>query len=149
MAKRILVPLDESAESEAVVPLVAEMARSGGASVRLLHVAPIPGNVVDDDGRVRAYSDQEARRLEVDALDYLRTVELMLDGVPVECSVRFGDPFHEILLEADAFDADLIALTARRRRAVGRVFRLGVARRIFRRARTPVLVFRSALEAAA
>lgn len=149
MPKRILVPLDESSESEAVVPLVADMARSGGASVRLLHVAPNPRNLVDDEGRALAYADQEARRLEVEALDYLRAVELHLDGVAVECVVRFGDPVREILSEADAFDADLIALTARPRRAVGRVFRLGVARRVFRRARTPIVVFRSALEMAA
>jgi len=29
--------------------------------------------------------------------------------------VRFGEPVPEILLEAEDFDADLIAMTARRR----------------------------------
>lgn len=149
MAKRILVPLDQSTESEAVVELVAQMARGGGASVRLLHVAPSPRNLVDVEGRVLAYADQEATRLEVEALDYLRAVEVQLDGVPVEYAVRFGDPLREILLEADAFGADLIAVTARARRGIGLVIRRGVARRIFRRARVPVLVFRSALEEAA
>ena len=146
MAKRILVPLDQSTESEVVVALVADMARSSGASVRLLHVAPSPRNLVDEEGRVLAYADQETTRLEVEALDYLRAVEVQLDGVPVECAVRFGDPPREILAEADAFGADLIAVTARARRAIGKVFRLGVARRIFRRAEVPVLVYRAALE---
>ncbi|PYN05671.1 MAG: universal stress protein, partial [Candidatus Rokuibacteriota bacterium] len=41
MAKRILVPLDQSPPAEAVLPLVGEVARGGGATVRLLHVAPI------------------------------------------------------------------------------------------------------------
>ena len=44
MVRRILVPLDGSAESEAVLPPVAELARAEGAAVRLLHVtAPVEG----------------------------------------------------------------------------------------------------------
>jgi nucleotide-binding universal stress UspA family protein len=39
MAKRILVPLDQSVTAEMVVPLVADAARGGGGTVRLLHVA--------------------------------------------------------------------------------------------------------------
>ena len=31
--------------------------------------------------------------------------------MPVESVVRFGDPAEEIVREADAFDADLIAVT--------------------------------------
>lgn len=149
MAKRILVPLDQSAEAEAVVDLVADMARSSGATVRLLHVAPSPRNLVDEERRVLAYADQEATRLGVEALDYLRAVEVQLGGVPVECAVRFGDPLREILLEADAFGADLIAVTARARPPIGRIFRRDVARRVFRQAQVPVLIFRAALEVAA
>jgi hypothetical protein len=55
MAKRILVPLERTLESEAVVLL----ARDAGASVKLLHVAAVPEPVVDDDGRVLSYADQE------------------------------------------------------------------------------------------
>ena len=149
MAKRILVPLDQSVEAEVVVELVADLARSSGATVRLLHVAPNPRNLVDEERRVLAYADQEAKRLEVEALDYLRTVELQLDDAPVEFAVRFGDPLREILREADAFGADLIAVTARPRRPIGRVFRRGVARRVFRRAPVPVVIFRAALEVTA
>lgn len=55
-----------------------------------------------------AFVDQEFERLETEGLDYLRAIEAKLDGVPVECVVRFGDPVEEILREADAFGADLI-----------------------------------------
>lgn len=146
MAKRILVPLDQSGEAEVVLELVADLARSSGATVRLLHVAPSPRNLVDEEHRVLAYADQEAARLGVEALDYLRAVEVHLGGVPVECAVRFGDPLREILLDADAFGADLIAVTARPRRPLGRVFRRGLARRLFGRARAAVMVFRPDLE---
>ena len=40
MAKRILVPLDRSEASRSVLPMVADMARGSGGTVRLLHVAP-------------------------------------------------------------------------------------------------------------
>src|SRR3970040_970982 len=62
MAKRILVPLDETPAAQSVTEVVAEMARGGGATVRLLRVAPEPGNVMSG-GDVVAYVDQEAARL--------------------------------------------------------------------------------------
>jgi nucleotide-binding universal stress UspA family protein len=92
MAKRILVPLDMSATAEAVVPVVADLARGSGAAVRLLHVAPLPENQVDHRGRVVAYTSQEMARLEAEALDYLRSIEIMLGDLPVESIVRFGAP---------------------------------------------------------
>lgn len=64
MAKRILVPLDQSPVAESVVPLVADLARGSGATVRLLHVAPVPGNLVSKEGRIVAYADQEMQRIE-------------------------------------------------------------------------------------
>lgn len=144
MAKRILVALDQSGESESVLPLVADAARGGGATVRLLHVVPIPGNVVDEEGHVVAYADQETARLEAESLDYLRTQELAFDGIPVESTIRFGDPVREILLEAEMFGADLIALTARRRHSLSRLVIGGTTERVCGRTDTAVLVFRPA-----
>ena len=143
MAKRILVPLDRSPVAESVLPLVADLARSGGAAVRLLHVAPVPELQVDEDGRVITYADQEPARLEAEGVDYLQTVELQFDGVPVECAVRFGDPVEEILLEADAFGADLIAVTTAGRSGIKRTVLGSVAEQVFRKAEGPVLLFRA------
>src|SRR6266581_1165179 len=112
--KRILVPLDLKTEPDAIARVVADAARGAGATVRLLHVVPVPDAVMDVEGRVLSYADQEAARLEADALDYLRFIGILLDGIPVESVVRFGDPAEEILAEADAFGADLIALTTAR-----------------------------------
>lgn len=81
MAKRILVPLDETVQAESVLDMVADMARGAGATVRLLHVAPAPDNVVSD-GRVVAYADQEGARLENEGLDYLRPVEVRMNASP-------------------------------------------------------------------
>ena len=136
--KRILVPLDLTTEPDAVTRVVADAARGAGASVRLLHVAPVPDAVVDINGRIVAYADQESARLEAEALDYLRTIEIALDDVPVESVVRFGDPAEEILREADEFGADLIALTTPRGTGL-RCFG-GTAARVWRRADAAVML---------
>jgi len=115
------------------------MARSNGATVRLLHVAPIPRERVTDDGRLVAYASQEMERIEFDRREYLKTAEAELEGVPVESVVRFGSPSREIILEADAFGADLIAVTARRRGWFRRMLG-GVVAKLFRRSDVPVLL---------
>jgi nucleotide-binding universal stress UspA family protein len=143
VAKRILVPLDQSLTAEAVIPLVADAARGGGATVRLLHVAPAPRAQTGMDGRGLAGVDQENEGLESEGLDYLRMVEARLDGVSVECAVRFGDPCAEILREAAAFGADLIAVTTAGRGGRPRVALGSVAEQVFRRAEIPVVLFHS------
>jgi len=140
--KRIVVPLDASPVAESVLPVVADLARAGGGSIRLLRVEPLPDNCVDADGRVVAYADQEMARLEAEGLDYLRTVAARLGGIPIESCVRFGDPLTEILKEADAFNADLIAVTTAGRSGLGRTVLGSVAERVFRKAETPVLLYR-------
>jgi len=140
--KRIVVPLDASPVAESVLPVVADLARAGGASIRLLRVEPLPNNCVDSDGRVVAYADQEMARLEAEGLDYLKTITARLGGIPIELCVRFGDPLTEILKEADAFDADLIAVTTAGRSGLGRTVLGSVAERVFRKAETPVLLYR-------
>jgi nucleotide-binding universal stress UspA family protein len=148
MAKRILVPLDQSVAAEMVVPLVADAARGGGGTVRLLHVAPLPGPRVTTDGRVLAYADQEMKRLEAEGLDYLHTVEVYFDGAPVESVVRFGDPVVGILGEAEAFGADLIAVTTVGRSGLRRVALGSVAEQVFRKADVAVMLYHASRDVA-
>ena len=51
--------------------------------------------------------------------------------------MRFGEPVEEILHEAEAFDADLIALTTAPRSLMGRVLAPGVSERVLRAASIP------------
>jgi nucleotide-binding universal stress UspA family protein len=140
MAKRILAPIDAREHSERVVPVVAAMAREMGSTVRLLRVFPVPERVVDQYGRTVAYVDQEMERLTARGLDDLHTAEAALEGVPVETVVRFGEPADEILLEAEAFGADLIALTTPHRGRVQRLLAPGVAERVAGATPVPTLV---------
>ena len=137
MAKRILVPVDGDAEH--VVPIVAALAHGSGATVRLLRVMQEPELHMGPYGRVIAYADQEMASLESRGLADLDVVKSQLGGIPVETVVRFGDPANEIALEAETFDADLIAVSSAHRGPFDRILGRDVAARTIRRATVPVL----------
>lgn len=140
MVKRILTPIDGSERTDAIVPVVAALARGAGSTVRLLKVFPIPELVTDESGRTIAYADQEMARLTAQGLDELAHIEAELEGVPVERVVRFGEPAEEIQLEAEAFNADLVTVTTTRRRRLSRALVPDVAERVTRDATVPTLV---------
>ena len=145
MAKRILVPLDHDTEQPAILALVADLARGAGASVKLLHVEPVPANVDGPDGRVVAYSDQEMDRMEREWLASLRAVDPLLEGVAAERAVRFGGVVDEIMAEIESFDADLVVMATTCRSSVTRRLLGSVAEQVMRRAGPPVLLLRPAL----
>lgn len=144
MAKRILVPVVEREAGQAVLPLVAPIARDSGATVRLLRVYPIPDLIVGAHGSIIAYADQQMDSLNRQGETELKAIaDTTLDGVSVEAVVRFGDPIEEILTEAETFGADLVALTTtERRRFRGALFG-GMADDITRKAAVPTLVLRA------
>jgi len=161
MAKRILVPIGTSEGAEVIVPMIAALARDAGATVRLLNVQPLPrarlgesastlprygydaGLTLEMQRRVLAYGHVHEERLESEHLERLRRLEPLLDGVAVERAVRFGDVVEEVAREADAFDADLIAVSERRRPWWRPVLTRFVDR-VRARARVPVLTLSGA-----
>ena len=140
MAKRILAPIQPDERSEAVVPVLAGLAHGTGSTVRLLRVFPVPEHVVTDTGRVVAYVDQEMERLTAEGLRDLAHVQAQLSGIPVERVVRFGDSVEEITLEAEAFEADLIALATDRPGRLRRAVAPGIADRVVEKTTVPTLV---------
>ena len=141
MAKKILVPVDGRDQDPSVARVIGAVARDTGATVRLLRVFPVPEHVVGPRGTV-SYVDQEMGRLTGEGIDEMRPVESQLEQVPVETVVRFGETVPEILLEAEAFDADLIAVTTDRRGRVARSLTPGVADRLLAASEVPVLLIR-------
>jgi nucleotide-binding universal stress UspA family protein len=136
----VLVPLDGSPGSESVLPVVRELARARGATVRLLHVVAPLDSVRADDDRVVAYADQESARVEEETRAYFRRVARALVGVPVQHAVRFGEPAAQIVEEAEAAQADLIALATHRRHGLGRLLKGSVAGRLERATTIPLLL---------
>ena len=143
MAKRILVPLETSEQSESVLPLVADLARGAGATVRLLHVTPYFRTRFSEDSRVIDYAHQQEERATRHAEVWLSELVLLLDGIAVEHRVRIGEVDEEILREADAFGADAIVLRVSPwrwwRRTLGHV-----ARRVRAKAEAPVVLLSEA-----
>jgi nucleotide-binding universal stress UspA family protein len=143
MAKRILVPLDTSEHADAVLPLVADLARAAGATVRLLHVTRYARTRYSADNRVIRYAHQQEEREAREAEAWLGQLPPLLDGIAVEHRVRVGDPGEEILREANAFGADAIVLRAAPwrwwRRALGRV-----VKRVRAKAEAPVVLLSEA-----
>ena len=156
MAKRILVPVRDVTRAESIVPVVAALARESGGTVRLLSVQPLSrtrfdefarplsfyggdvGVTLDVPRRVLMYGHAHEERLEFEMLERLRRLEPLLEGVPVERAVRFGDVVEEITRDADAFDADLVAVTEQRRRWWRPVL-TGIIDRLRARVGVPVL----------
>jgi nucleotide-binding universal stress UspA family protein len=144
IAKRILVPLDGRESTEVAATLAADLARGSGGEVRLLQVRPVPEHRVTSTGRVVAYADQEMARIGAEGRDYLESVEARLGAVPAESVVRFGEPAREILVEAEAFDADLIVLAAGQRGWLGRLTGGGLGERLLHESPVPVVLVRAA-----
>lgn len=130
----VLVPLDGTPGSEAVLPTARAVARARAARLRLLRVMPITGTVRDLEERVVAYSDQESARDEHAARWYLRGLRGALADFDVEEVVRFGDPTAEILREAAQPDVAVIAMAAHRASGLRGRFRRSITRRVERAA---------------
>jgi nucleotide-binding universal stress UspA family protein len=142
--KRILVPLKGTADDEAVLALIAPVASAVGATLRVLHVAPVPQNLVSESGRVVLYADQEMSRLDAQWRGYLAKVTTTLHDVAIECVVRFGDPAREILAEAEAWGAELIAMPRHRARRLEWRGSRGVVKGVSRKSRIPLLLYQAA-----
>lgn len=140
--KRILVPLDRSADAEHVLAIVADLARSAGASVRLIHVTDMVDNVVSD-GRVVVYADQEMDRLEAEASAHLRALTAThLAGVPADSVVRFGRVVSQIRKEIDAFEADTVVVLTKTRSSLTRALLGSVAEALLHEAPVTVVLVR-------
>ena len=101
------------------------------------------GLTLDVQRRVLAYGHVHEERLESEHLERLRRLEPLLDGVAVERAVRFGDVVEEVAREAVAFEADLIAVSERRRPWWRPVLTRFVDR-VRARARAPILTLSGA-----
>ena len=135
----ILVPLDGTPGSEAVLTTIGEIARAEGASVRLLSVRA-PTHEVEAGGQIVSYADQETARVEAETRTYFQRVAASLGPVPVSFAVRFGDPVAEIVEEAEAVRATLIAMATHRRTGIARIFKGSVAESVERSTTIPVML---------
>lgn len=163
MYKRVLVTLDGSATSEAVLPQAQEFCLATGAEMTLLMVAQAPQAVAEDaaplvtagapgPGGVVPVPGPRTFETRGQAIDVAReevgryldskAAPLAAEGIKIHTHVAFGKPVEEILAYAREFDADLIMMATHGHSGLGQVVFGSVASRVLGSGVRPVLLVR-------
>jgi nucleotide-binding universal stress UspA family protein len=141
MFRKILVPLDGSANAEQAIPVAIAIARGARAAIDLLRVhQPLQIQVV------KAFQELEHANwhAENEALDILAEETRRTVDVPVTHAVLSGDPATVICSRALDEGSDLVVMTSHGRTGFSRAWLGSVADAVVRRAAVPVLMLRSA-----
>ncbi len=105
--RRILVALDLSDQSRKVLEAARSIAEADKADLRVLYVLePLPMMITE----AALYDEAEHRRHAREQLEALLEDVGMIADTTLEARMHEGDSGHEILEEAQAWDADLIAM---------------------------------------
>lgn len=140
--KRILVPLDFSANSQRALDYARGLAVQFGAALHMVHVCEIPTMMTPAlDAYAIAYSDW-SQRLGEEAEKQLLAVKASIGDVKVTTEVLFGMPASAIVDSAESNAADLIVMGTHGHGAVMHVLMGNVAERVVRTAPCPVLTVR-------
>jgi len=140
--KRILVPLDFSANSTRALDYAHGLALKFDAAIHLIHVCEVPSMSIGAmDAYAIAYTDW-SQRLGEEAERQLTEIKNTLRGVEATTEVLFGSPAAAIVDAADANGADLIVMGTHGHGALMHVMMGNVAERVVRAALCPVLTVR-------
>jgi len=134
---RVVVPLDGALGSEATLPHAAQLARSFGASIELLHVTPESG-VEADDSKLRNWHQRERRRIESE-FDAIQKGEA---GLKFSRAFEEGDPATRILERVEQEPASVIAMGSHGRTGFSRWMFGSVSEKVLQAAKCPVLIAR-------
>jgi nucleotide-binding universal stress UspA family protein len=106
----------------------------------------------DEQGRVRAYLDQQEDAVKREALEYLRAVEAQVKrqrpDLQVSLDVRIGDPAAGIAMAEIALAADLVVMATHGRTGTRRAVLGSVAGAVLTAGSVPVLLVTPAASAA-
>jgi nucleotide-binding universal stress UspA family protein len=137
----ILVPVDFSDITSAVIETATEMARALGAKLHLLHVV-IPESYASSTEygavlvRTELASHLRREHNEIRALQ----ANLKCQGLEVAALLREGHPITDILDEAKRLDAKLIVLGSHGHGALHKLLLGSVSSGVLRKSTCPVLV---------
>jgi len=142
----MLVPLDGSDESEAVIPYVEELASKLKASVILFQAVPRAYHIqaIADGVAQIPYSDDEMQPLKAGADAYLSKVASRLadKGISTDQRSRIGKAAEEIIKVGDELHSDLVAMSTHGRSGIDRWVMGSVADKVLRGGNTPVMLMR-------
>jgi len=141
---KVLVPVDYSEHSGAVLALAFAFAVPLGAEVTVLHVwetqpsVPLGLKCKTPDGQTRRVVDLVQEEAERAMHDFMATVRVP-DGARVATKVSSGPAAAAIMKEADAGHFDVIVIGAQGQTAVERAVLGSVAERVVRMSKVPVV----------
>ena len=147
--RRIVVPLDGAAPSEAVLPLSVTFASAWEAEMVLIQVVPTLATVSGERAGVARFTPSAtAASLDMEeaaAEKYLKSAAALIQtsGAAVSISVARGDPAQAILDTARRRDAGMIAMATHGRAGLDAIFSGSVASRIAAKYPHPILLVRS------
>ena len=99
---------------------------------------------LDENGRPRAFLDQQEEALKRDAFDYLRRIVAQLTqtnpDLNVTMDIRVGEPAPGIVMAATDRGADLVVMSTHGRTGFRRAVMGSVAGEVLRTGRAPVLL---------
>jgi len=145
ISNRLIVPLDGSRESEAVVGFVEELAAGLNSEIILVQVLEQSYEIRTAGGRSTRvkYSNERMDNLRNGTKRYLEGIATRLreNGVNTITEVRTGSPPVEIIKFANETKARFVAMLKRRRFGISPLDLGNVADKVLRRGTTPVLLF--------
>jgi nucleotide-binding universal stress UspA family protein len=145
--KKMLLPLDGSEISEAILGHATQLGSRFGAAYHLLRVVPSPKQFASSypPDLIEANRERILRETE-EAKEYLKSQgeRLRTAGVTVEERVLTGgQPAHDILAEAQAADCDFIAISAHGRGRLARALLGSTSDKVVRGTHLPILLYRA------
>lgn len=144
MYKTILVPLDGSKRSEAILPHVEELARRYAARVIFLQVVEPVLMYTDRYGLVTV-ADEDTKQLADEAAAYIaaQAAAFVEKGIEAVGKSVYGRVVETIIQTAEAENVDLIALASHGRTGLPQVFYGSIAAGVLHRIDRPLLLIRS------
>jgi nucleotide-binding universal stress UspA family protein len=151
---KILVTLDESKESETVLPHIESLASKLKAKITLLHVVVPPYHIYPiiqgvgyygGAGIIKVpYSEGEVKPLKTKAREYLQQVcsKLKEYGIEASFKVRVGLAGEKIIEEAEESGVDLVAMSTHGESGFSRWEHGSIADKVLHAGTTPLLLVR-------
>ncbi len=151
---KILVPLDGSKQSEAVLPYIENLASKLKPRISLLNVVEPPYHYYPSaaglgyyggEGILRApYTEEELKPLKVAAEKYVKSVsgKLTAQGIKANYEVRVGSADEEIIKAEGEIHPEMVAMSTHGHSGFGRWEHGSIADKVLHHGNTPLLLVR-------
>jgi len=151
----ILVPLDGSIQSEAVLPYIVNLVTKIKSKVNLLgvvellyHLYPYSEPVLGYYGAAGMvkipYTDEEMKPMKEVAEKYIKSVseKLTAEGIKASYEVKIGSPGMEIIKAEEKMHPDIVAMSTHGHSGFGRFEHGSVTDKVLHAGKTPLLLVR-------